>query len=158
MIKIKPLKQDKYYCGPYCLKMVFDYYGKNISLKDISKISDTVISEGNMGTSPLNMVKSARHFGFNAKYIENSSINELGKYVNQKMIPVIINWFSEDEGHYSVVVGIDKKYIHFVDPEEGKTVKMDLVKFQKVWFDYKGDYANNKKDFRVRPLIIIKNN
>lgn len=154
MIKIKPLKQTESFCGPCCLKMIFDYYGLNVSISEIAKIANTVVSKGNLGTSPSNMVKSAEHFGFNVRYKENSTLKDIEKFVRSRA-PVIINWFSQDEGHYSVVVGIDKKNIYFIDPEYGKVVKMGLAKFQKIWFDYSGDYVKNKKDFRIRPLIIM---
>ncbi len=157
MINIKPLKQTNSYCGPYCLKMVFDYYNLKISIKDIAKITKTSLSKTNLGTSPENMVKASRHFGFNSYYKEESSLEEIKKFVNLG-IPAIVNWFSEDEGHYSVVIGIDKNKIYFIDPEYGKKVSMSLINFQKVWFDYKGDIFKSKKDFRVRPLIIIKKN
>lgn len=157
MIKIKPLKQTKSYCGPYCLKMVFDYYGCSISINDISKISSTIISEGNSGTSPKHMVFAAKHFGFNAKYKENASIKEIERLV-KKGIPVIVNWFSKNEGHYSVVVGIERGNIYFIDPEYGKKIKLSLIEFQKIWFDYMGDYIKSKKDLRIRPIIIITKN
>jgi ABC-type bacteriocin/lantibiotic exporter with double-glycine peptidase domain len=154
MINIKPLKQINSYCGPYCLKMVFDYYAFKVKVKDIAKVTETAVSEGNLGTSPSNMVKAAKYFGFNSYYKEESSLKEIKKLLN-KGVPVIVNWFSEDEGHYSVVVGMDKRKIYLIDPEYGKKVSVSLIDFQKIWFDYTGDYVKSKKDFRVRPLIVI---
>lgn len=154
MIKIKPLKQTKSYCGPYCLKLIFDYYGLNVEIKEIAKISKTVVKESNSGTSPQNMVVAAKHFGFKAKYKENSSIKEIEKLI-KKGIPVIVNWFSDYEGHYSIVADIDKTGLYIIDPEYGKKVFMKWSHFEKVWFDYKGDYIKSKKDVRIRPIIII---
>ena len=156
MIKIKPLKQNESYCGPCTLKMVFGYYGKNISIQEIAKVAKTVVLESNSGTSPQNMVKAAKHFGFNAKYKENSNMVEIEKFV-RKGIPVIVNWFSDYEGHYSIVVDINKTGIYIIDPEYGKKVFMKLSHFEKVWFDYNGDYLKSRKDLRIRPIIIISN-
>jgi ABC-type bacteriocin/lantibiotic exporter with double-glycine peptidase domain len=155
MIKVKPLKQTKSYCGPYALKMVFDYYGKNISIKEIAKEAKTAIA---FGTGPKKMVNAAKFFGFNAVYKEKFSINELSKLVNKKKIPVIVNWFSENDGHYSVLVGINKTEIYLQDPEIGKIRKIKVKDFLKVWFDFSGDYLKSKKDIRIRPIILILKN
>lgn len=42
MLPIKPLKKEKdYYCGPACLKMVFDYYGVIKTQKEWARLSGT---------------------------------------------------------------------------------------------------------------------
>lgn len=151
MLKIKPYLQSPSHCGPASLKIVFGYYGLNLSEKEIARAAKTTLEKG---TSPKNMVRTAKHFGFKVKYKENSTLKELKELVIKRKIPVIINWFSTDEGHYSVVVGFDKNNIYFADPEFGRIVKMSLQKFEGVWFDFNCP-LNSKDDFRIRPIIIV---
>lgn len=154
MINLKSLKQTKSYCGPFSLKMIFNYYGKSVSGKEIARVAKTTIENG---TSPKNMVEAAKHFGFNATYKENSDLEELKELVNEQKVPVIVNWFSETEGHYSIVVGFRNGKIYIQDPEYGKIKNMKIENFMKVWFDFSKDYPGNKNDFRIRPIIIIRN-
>lgn len=154
MINLKPLKQTKSYCGPFSLRMIFDYYGKNVSGKEIARVAKTTIKDG---TSPKNMVLAAKHFGFNASYKENSSLEEIKELVDKQKVPIIVNWFSDTEGHYSVVVGFRNGKIYIQDPEYGKLKNMRTEDFMKVWFDFSKNYPGKKSDFRIRPIIIIRN-
>jgi len=153
MLNIKPIRQTTSHCGPSCLKMVFDYYDLDVSLKKISKIAKTSLRHG---TSNKNMVLAAKHFGFNVEYLENLSIKELSDLVNIEKLPVIVNWFSYVEKHYLVVVGVGNKNIYFIDSEDGHRKKVSIKVFKKLWFDFSGDYIRSHKNLRLRPVIVIK--
>ena len=66
-----------------------------------------------------------------------------------------MDWFSVDDGHYSVVIGMDKKFIYLNDPEWGKVRKLELKIFKRVWFDYKGDFPVSSRDFIIRRIMVI---
>lgn len=59
----------------------------------------------------------------------------------------MVDWFSlygeHYEGHYSVAVDIDRKYIYLADPEIGKIRKILIEAFKKVWFDFEGPHLKN---------------
>lgn len=152
MLDVKPVRQTPSHCGPACLKMVFDYYGKEVSEKEIAKAAKTTIKEG---TSIENMARAAKHFGFNAEHKENSSVKEMHKLVIRKKIPVIANLFAEDEGHYTVIVGIDKDNIYMIDPEEGYRKKYSLEVFKRIWFGFKKTHLTSCNDLRIRPIIVV---
>lgn len=152
MLVVRPMRQTLSHCGPFCLKMVFNYYGVLIDEKKIAKIARTTIRDG---TDYLDMVKAAEYFGFNAEYKNRLSLNELRKLVVKDKVPVIINWFDLNEGHYSVVVGVDNCNIYFIDPEGGHQKKMTLRNFKRVWFSFSGDYLKSEDDLRLRPAIVI---
>jgi predicted double-glycine peptidase len=81
-------------------------------------------------------------------------VSDLQKLL-KKGIPAIVDWFSTDEGHYSVAVGVDKSNIYLQDPELGRIRKMKREDFQRVWFDFPGDCIKSKKDLIVRRMIVI---
>jgi len=155
MLRVKPYEQ-KYpgYCGPASLKMVLDFYDMKKSERELARLAKSTKVKG---TSGENLVKAVRQLGFKAFLKDFAEISEIKKYVIGKKIPVMVNWFSRDDGHYSVVTGIDKKYIYLQDPELGEINKIELKKFKRIWFTFNGDYLRTRDDIIIRRMIIINN-
>ncbi|TSC83912.1 MAG: putative fusion protein (N:peptidase-C:desuccinylase) [Parcubacteria group bacterium Gr01-1014_13] len=151
MLRVLPFRQSSGFCGPASLKMVLEYFGIKKSEKELAKLSN---AHPHHGTSAKNLVLTAKKLGLKGFYKDFSSIKEIKKYLDKK-IPVIVDWFSHDDGHYSVVIGIDKKFIYLQDPELGKINKIDLVTFQRIWFDFEEKMLNKKQDIFIRRLIVI---
>ncbi len=132
MIKLKPFKQSKGYCGPACLKMVMGYYGIQKSEDYWAKLTK---SSRTKGCDEENIIKAAKKLNFKGYVKQNSSIKELRELV-KKGIPIIVDWFSPEEaGHYSVVVGFEGNKILIADPHFGKIMKHDVNWFEERWFD-----------------------
>jgi len=132
MLKIKPFKQSRGYCGPASLKMILSLYGINKSEKTLAKLTKTSRIKG---CSEDNLIRVAKSFGFKGYKKQKSSIEELRGLI-KKGIPVIVDWFSPEEGaHYSVVVGFDKSNIFLADPHYSKIRKHKISWFEERWFD-----------------------
>ena len=58
------------------------------------------------------------------------------------------------DGHYSVVAGLDEKYIYLQDPEIGKIRKLKKDDFLTVWFDFAGKYIK-ANELIIRQIIVI---
>ncbi len=151
MIKVKHFRQSEGFCGPASLKIVLHYYGKKVSEKQIAKMAGSTVKKG---TPPESIVKAAESFGFKAVLRENASLSDIRKYI-KKGIPVIVNWFFEDDGHYSVAVGMDDKKIYLSDPFDARIRKISLEMFKRVWFDFSGPFLKNKSDIRLRLMIVV---
>ena len=157
MIKLKPFRQTPGLCGPASLKMVMDYYGVSVPEAEIAKIAG---ASKEKGVSIRGLIKAAKHFGFKTFLKENSSLKDLEYFVNKK-IPVIVDWFIEDDGHYSVVVDINKKNIVLMDPALRKFIiyirrrKFSREIFYRIWFDFPGKYIQNPKDLILRLMLVI---
>lgn len=152
MLKVKPFSQKSSFCGPASLKMVLDYFGIKKSEKELAKLSGCSKSKGVEAES---LLKAAQKLGLKGFIKDFSKIKDIKKYVVKKKIPVIVDWFSEDEGHYSAVVGIDNKNIYLQDPELGKVRKLKIQDFKRIWFDFPGKFLRSKKDIIIRRLIVI---
>ncbi|MBS3079651.1 C39 family peptidase [Candidatus Pacearchaeota archaeon] len=149
--KLNLFKQTQGYCGPTSLKIVLDYFGINLSEK---KIAELAKSSRKHGTTPENILKVLKNHGFkNAKIKTNSSIKELELEI--KKAPVIVNWFYDFCGHYSVAIGYTKKSLILAEPLEGKIKYLDKFDFLVSWFDYKGDVPKSSGDFIIRTMIIL---
>ncbi len=147
-------------CGPASLKIVLAYYGIQATEKTIAKCMGTIKK---LGSNDKGIVRAVKHFGLHAEVKNRSSLHDIEKWL-QKGIPVIVNWFTRGrpdysdsniaDGHYSVVEGIDDRFIYLQDPEIGKIRKLKKDDFLKVWFDFTGKYIN-PNELLIRQGIVI---
>ena len=152
MINLKPHRQKPAFCGPASLKMVFGYYGIKKSETELARLCGT---DPENGTRAHRMVATAKQCGLQSFFKDNTSLAELRKWVEGKGVPVIVNWFSVDEGHYSPVVAVTDKTITLMDPELGRARRMTLEKFLGVWFDFNPPGPPSRKGLILRRMIVI---
>jgi len=153
MLKVKPFRQKPGFCGPYSLKMVLEYFGIKKNIKELSRLCKCKSSKG---TKAEDLLKVAKNFGLKGFIKDFSKIKDIKKYVLKEKIPVIVNWFSTDEGHYSVVVDIDTKNIYLQDPELGHVRSMKIKNFKRVWFDFLYNFLYSKDEVIIRRMIVIR--
>ena len=92
---------------------------------------------------------------FKAIYKQNSSIKEIKHYLSKK-IPVIVDWFSPTAlGHYSVVVGLDRKNLIYADPQFGRIKKMKVDQFENRWFELDDYPPKNQAKFALREIVVV---
>lgn len=163
LLRIKPFQETLYkgYCGPAVLKMVLEFYGIKKSEKELAHLAGTTLEEG---TNARQMQGVLRLFGLKTRIKNNSTFNDIKKYLD-KDIPVIVDWFTRGrkdypdsvvaDGHYSIVVGLDKKFIYLQDPEIGKLRKIKREDFLRVWFDFTGEFLHSNKQVYLRQTIAI---
>jgi predicted double-glycine peptidase len=154
-MELKPVLQSPGLCGPAALRIVLAYYGIAASEEKLAKLSHATESRG---TTAEGMIKAAKSFNLQVLLKDNSSIADLNYFVKRK-IPVIVDWFYEDDGHYSVVSRLDGKRIFLVSPSskvsEAKELEMPVEKFMRVWFDFPGSLIRRKKDLVLRRMIVL---
>lgn len=153
MLNIRPYEQSAGgYCGPACLKMVFGYFGVRKSERAFTALTGATSKDG-VGAAGL--LRAARALGFTGFVKDSATFADMRNYVLRKKIPVIVDWFSEDEGHYSVIMDINERRIVFADPEFGRRRTMPLAVFKRVWFDYVPNVPKKKSDFVIRRMVAV---
>jgi ABC-type bacteriocin/lantibiotic exporter with double-glycine peptidase domain len=131
------------------LRAVLSYWGRNISEEKLINLSGSTFEEG---VEAPGLVKAAEAIGLGGFYHDDADFDDLRRYLDLGL-PVIVNWWSTDEGHFSVVAGMDNKYIYIVDPEKDERFsRIPLDTFDRVWFDFK---EPQQTDLTRRRLIII---
>lgn len=152
-LNVKPADQETGYCGPTSLKMVLRFYGDDHGQKELARLSHATHEDGAPGEQ---IVSAAKKLGYKAWLRDDSDIEDLKDLVD-KGIPVIVDWFSKDMGHYSVVTKIDrkKKTITIQDPEIARSRTMDLDDFVNVWFDYDSEKPDDD-EFIVGRMIVVE--
>ncbi|MDD4761408.1 MAG: cysteine peptidase family C39 domain-containing protein [Candidatus Pacebacteria bacterium] len=140
-VKVPFFKQDtNYSCGPVALQMVFLFFGKMKSEKELIKKLKTRKDEG---ISHTKMKEGAKKFGFRVVIKEDATITMIKNFLKKKK-PVIVNYIEPDyqEGHYAVVTGINRGVIIMNDPWHGKNFKMEKEEFVKRW---RSEYEKSKR-------------
>jgi len=162
MLKVKPFQQqlNRSYCGPASLKILLSYYGIEKTEKELAKLTGW---SRELGVGKKGIKSAAEQLGFKVKVKRNSNLKDIEKCL-QKSVPVIVDWFTrggEDYdnsniavGHYSVVMGLDDKYIYLQDPEIGKVRRLEREDFMTVWFDFTGKYIK-PWELVIRQIIAI---
>ena len=162
ILKVEPFQEtlNASMCGPASLKIVLKYYDIEVTEKKLAKMAGW---NRDLGIDDRGIKKVANSFGFEVKIKNNSSFKDIEKWLDKK-VPVIINWFSRGrcdrsssdiaDGHYSVIAGLDDKFIYLQDPEIGKIRKLVKYDFMRVWFDFKGEYIKSN-ELVIRQIIAV---
>ena len=115
------LQEKAAQCGPVCLKMICEYYGKNVELKELEKLSGM----DKRGTSLLGLSNAADSLGLKNVGIQLS----YEKLYRKAPLPAILHW---NNNHFIVVYKIKKNKVWVADPALGK-VKYSKEEFCKSW-------------------------
>ena len=119
-------------CGPYTLAAVLRFHGDRVSFARLARLCHATRARG---TTPEHLIAAARARGFRTHVKQWAEITDLAVFLRRRLPPIVL-WFSEDEGHYSVVVGLDRRFIWLADSELGKVRRMPRDVFRRVWFDF----------------------
>lgn len=143
------------------MKMILEYYGLSKTEKELAELAGL---SHTAGVSDVSIKRAAEALGFKVE-IKNSSSFEDVRYWLDKKVPLVVNWFTRGrsdysdsevaDGHYSVAVGLDERYIYLQDPEIGQLRKLKREDFLKVWFDFTGEQINSWDEMIIRQIIAI---
>ncbi|MCR4276284.1 MAG: C39 family peptidase [Candidatus Parcubacteria bacterium] len=161
LLKLTPFQETLHeaMCGPASLKIVLDYYGIDKSEQELADL----MGKTDEGTDEYGFRTAAESLGLEFKMKNEAELSDIQNFLKDD-VPVIVNWFTRGradysdsdiaDGHYSVVAGLDDKYIYLQDPELGilRTLRRD--DFARVWFDFSGKYIS-RDGLIVRQLIAI---
>lgn len=123
-------------CGPAALEMVLAYYGVRISEMRLRKKLHTESSPLLAGTSHGHLIDLARSLGFFSYANEGAELDEVQLFLHRKM-PVLVDYTepSSDEGHYSVVIGMENDHVILNDPWNGPEFCLTQHRFLERWHD-----------------------
>jgi len=114
-------QMDMMDCGATCLRMVFKYYGQQISIYKIRKLCQTTKS----GVNLLGISEAAEKLGFRT-YGVRLTLEQL----REAELPCILHW---NQNHFVVLYKIRKKKYYISDPASG-LLTYDEKEFAKNWF------------------------
>jgi predicted double-glycine peptidase len=116
----------EYSCGACALQAVLSYWGTHVDEQELMKLLHTTSEEG---TYPEDIVRGARALGFEAEAKSDLTLDDVERFTvsGSPMLAVAQVWRSEskspgtvqdewDNGHWIVILGVDKDYVYFQDP------------------------------------------
>ena len=155
----------EYSCGPSALQSVLSYWGKDVDETELMKLLHTTAEEG---TYPDDIARGARALGFEAEVKVNLTLDEVERFTadGTPMIALAQVWRSArnaaasvqdewDNGHYIVVLAVDKDYVYFQDPYVRMSKAFAPRKaFEEHWHQVMGgDLKRNPKLLHLGILI-----
>jgi len=126
MRRMRLLRQmDAMDCGPTCIKMIADFYGKSYSLEHLRSKSHF----SRNGVSLKGIMTAAESIGFRSISVKIPLNNNTLPSLSNAPLPCIAHW---NQNHFLVVYKYSKKYIWVADPASGK-YKLSHNEFKKNW-------------------------
>ena len=125
-------------CGPTCLRMVSNHYGKSISQQKIIKLSETNRS----GSSLSNIATAAEQIGFRTLGVKLN----FEKLKNEAPLPCIIHW---NQNHFVVAYKVKGNTVYVADPAHG-LLEYAKEEFIKHWI---GNNASTKTEEGIALLL-----
>ena len=114
-------------CGAACLCMICSYFGKNYSIQQLRKLTNT----SQDGVSIWGMVEAARKLGIIAEGY-SGKIADLKEFMTETQIPVVLHM---KNNHFVVGYRKNHKYIYIKDPARGK-YKIEWNDLESIWSGY----------------------
>jgi len=151
MIRLPDVRQaTDYTCGASALQSVLAYFGRGGDQGE-GALATELRTDAQNGTEPQEILRVAREHGLTATMHEGMSLADLESHVSRG-VPVIVDYqaWSEaehpsyandwDDGHYSVVVGIDQHHVYLEDPSIlGSRGRIPRAEFEARWHDIGND-------------------
>lgn len=115
-MKIKLIKQyDETDCGPACLAMVSNYYGKRVAITKLRDLSKT----DKLGTSLYGLIQAGKSLNLSMEAYELENLTELHGFPH----PIIAHIHTKKGlNHFIIIEKIVDDKIYIVDPDKGKYV------------------------------------
>lgn len=121
-------QMDEMDCGATCLRIIFKYYGKLVSIHKIRKLCQTTRN----GVNFLGISEAAEKLGFRT-YGVRLSLEQL----KEVELPCILHW---NQNHFVVLYKISRGKYYLSDPASG-LISYDEKEFSKNWFSTKELHA-----------------
>lgn len=157
-MKIKPIKQrDSNACAPTCIEMVLNYFDIPNTVKNISEVT-SYRKTGGMYNRQI--VSALQTFGLKTTISINTSWEKLQESNSPDSV-IIVSWMLDGYiGHVSVVEKVDQKFINLAEPTTGKILKIEKIKFLRLWLDYEKKeevpmYPESKSNIQLRWMVVV---
>ncbi len=143
-------QETDYSCGAVNLLSILKYWGVYDGTEQ--SLYDRLEVSPKSGTEPHKIVDVAREFGLKAYFQKNVKLEDLKGALKKKMTVILdlqawkdkerahIPWSDDwDDGHYVVLIGMDRTYLYAMDPSaEGGYAYLPLDEFLERWHDIEG--------------------
>jgi subfamily B ATP-binding cassette protein HlyB/CyaB len=103
-------------CGPACVSMVAQHYGKRITESTAMVDMDTTVKDGTLPDAMAAMLTKC----CSPQLREGMTKRQIIALINHTRVPVIVLW-DDWKGHWAVIVAADRDRVLLADPANRKT-------------------------------------
>lgn len=132
------IQRDSMECGPTCIRMVAKYYGRNVSIEKLRKLSET----NRTGSNLLTISEASENIGFKTLGVKIDFEN----LKENAPLPCICHW---NDKHFIVVYKIKGDKIYVADPAHG-LLTLSIREFLDGWI---GRQANKRTEEGICLLL-----
>jgi len=165
IIRVPHARQSRNYtCGVASMQSLFCYFGDEWREDNLAK---ELGSGEEWGTGVDNIISFAKKQGYTANMVTDMTKDELRTHIDEGH-PVLVayqawtdaqppvNWKDDwEDGHYSLIIGMDDNYVFLMDPSTlGRYTYIPVEEFVDRWHDSDGKDA--KKIFIHLGVVIYK--
>ena len=133
---------DNYSCGPASLATVLNKNGLNLTLKEVSKITNTTEN----GTTMQSIIDAAKYYNFSAIGVEIDTSDLKENYI----VHLNIN----GSEHWTVITKVTDEYVYLADSSEGN-IKLSIDEFNS-YFTRKAIIISKMDEISLKEQIITK--
>lgn len=113
---MRPIQQmEASDCGPACLAMVLDHFGKSMPLHDVRR---TVGSTSRDGATAFDLQQAAERLGLHCRAVWLRDTHDL-QYVQPAAILHVLRREDAERLHFVVLRKVTSRWIHIADPDGG---------------------------------------
>ncbi|WP_180554730.1 peptidase domain-containing ABC transporter [Staphylococcus haemolyticus] len=125
-MSIKYIRQyDEKDCGPACLAMISQFYGKRVSIPRLREYAKT----DKLGTNLYGLIQAGKKIGIELTGVQANSIDDL----KESQFPIMAHIINQQGyNHYIIIEKIEEDILYIVDPAKGK-YKLSSHEFSKLW-------------------------
>lgn len=158
-MKIPVIPQGhSYSCGAATMLAIFTYW--DLYDGNESSLFKMLNTTPDYGTDPINMYKLGEEFGLESEYITFQTLEMVEQRIKDGWTVILdfqawadvppgtdVDWPNRwEDGHYSIVIGMDKNFIYFMDPSSiGRYAYIPRNEFYDRWHDYEIRGKNNDR-------------
>lgn len=128
------MQPDNFSCGPTCLAMVMDFFGKSYERDALVELCKT---KPGRGTENHALVFAIVSQGLCAHTYQNASLDDIRTHLHHKAA-IIVNYFNPVSrvGHFAVVQGVDDNHVYLSDPKNGDGYHLEHDMFISHWHNH----------------------
>jgi ABC-type bacteriocin/lantibiotic exporter with double-glycine peptidase domain len=128
------LQPDNYTCGPTCLAMALDFFGRSYTRDEVVELCKT---KPGRGTENHALVFAIVSHGLCAHTKQRATIHDIQNAFNESAV-IIVNYFNpvSNVGHFAVVQGFDDTHIYLADPKNGENYTLTHSIFSTHWHNH----------------------
>jgi predicted double-glycine peptidase len=150
-LSVPVVDQSPGLCGPSALKAVLAYWGVDTTEQKLAELAE---ADPKVGATEIQLIKAAEALGFHTLHKFEATLEDLRQAIDLWKIPVLVDWFSVYDTHWSVVCAINEEYVYLMDPEKATMRAVPLDRWVKVWFTYPGEQIS-PKDLQMRSMLLV---